>query len=134
GSAGAVVGGRAWGADCWEGAVQSCRQPGWAWKPMVYGAALAAGAITPGSALRDAPIAEYDEATGAHWKPRSGSRFRGVVLAQDAFAASLNAPAIDVFDRVGAGPVIALARRLGISTRLDELRPTALRASCVQPL
>ena len=73
---------------------------------MVYGAALAAGAITPGTALRDAPIAEYDEATGTHWKPRSGNRFRGVVLAQDAFAASLNAPAIDVFDRVGAGPVI----------------------------
>ena len=51
---------------------RDCRQPGSAWKPVVYGAALAAGAITPGTALRDAPIAEYDEATGAHWKPRSG--------------------------------------------------------------
>ena len=55
-------------------------------------------------------------------RTRTGSRsssgkFRGVVLAQDAFAASLNAPAIDVFDRVGAGPVIALARKLGITTR-----------------
>jgi penicillin-binding protein 1A len=130
----AVVGGRAWGADRFDRALQSCRQPGSAWKPVVYGAALAAGAITPGTALRDAPIAEYDEATGTHWKPRSGSRFRGVVLAQDAFAASLNAPAIDVFDRVGAGPVIALARRLGISTALAELRPLALGASCVKPI
>jgi penicillin-binding protein 1A len=130
----ALVGGRAWGADRFDRAVQSCRQPGSAWKPMVYGAALAAGAITPGTALRDAPIAEYDEATGAHWKPRSGDRFRGVVLAQDAFAASLNAPAIDVFDRIGAGPVIALARRLGITTALSELRPMALGASCVKPI
>jgi len=130
----ASVGGRAWGADRFDRALQSCRQPGSAWKPVVYGAALATGAITPGSALRDAPVAEYDEATGAHWKPRSGSRFRGIVLAQDAFAASLNAPAIDVFDRVGAGPIIALARRLGITTALSEVRPMALGASCVRPI
>ena len=130
----AITGGRAWNPDRFDRALQSCRQPGSAWKPIVYGAALAAGAITPGTALRDAPIAEYDEATGAHWKPRSGSRFRGVVLAQDAFAASLNAPAIDVFDRVGPGPVIGFARRLGIATPLAGLRPMALGASCVKPI
>ena len=130
----ALVGGRAWNPDRFDRVLQSCRQPGSAWKPVVYGAALAAGAITPGTALRDAPIAAYDEVTGTHWKPHSGNRFRGVVLAQDAFAASLNAPAIDVFDRVGAGPVIALARRLGITTALADVRPMALGASCVKPI
>jgi penicillin-binding protein 1A len=130
----AIVGGRAWNPDRFNRLVQSCRQPGSAWKPLVYGAALAAGAITPGTALRDAPIAEYDEVTATHWKPRSGNRFRGVVLAQDAFAQSLNAPAIDVFDRIGAQPVIALARRLGISTALADVRPMALGASCVRPI
>jgi len=140
----ALVGGRAWsatksaappaGGDRFDRLRQSCRQPGSAWKPLVYGAALETGAITPGTALRDAPIAEYDEATGAHWKPRSGNRFRGIVLAEDAFAASLNAPAIDVFDRVGARPVIALARRLGIATAVTDLRPMALGASCVKPI
>ena len=130
----AIVGGRAWGPDRFDRVLQSCRQPGSAWKPMVYGAALETGAITPGTALRDAPIAEYDEATNTHWKPRSGHRFRGAVLAQDAFAASLNAPAIDVLDRVGAPPVIALARRLGISTALTGARPLALGASCVKPI
>jgi penicillin-binding protein 1A len=131
----ASVGGRAWGAsDRFDRLRQSCRQPGSAWKPLVYGAALEAGAITPGTALRDAPISEYDEATGTHWKPRSGNRFRGIVLVQDAFAASLNAPAIDVFDRVGPRPIIALARRLAITTPLSELRPMALGASCVKPI
>jgi penicillin-binding protein 1A len=130
----ALVGGHAWGTDQFNRMTQSCRQPGSAWKPIVYGAALLAGAITPGTALRDAPIAEYDEATNVHWKPKSGTRFRGVVLAQDAFAASLNAPAIDVFDRVGAEPIIRLARRLGITTDVADVRPMALGASCVRPI
>jgi penicillin-binding protein 1A len=142
----AIVGGLAWGApaggstpapggaDKFDRMLASCRQPGSAWKPVVYGAALDAGAITPGTALRDAPIAEYDEVTNTHWKPRSGNRFRGIVLAEDALAASLNAPAIDVFDRVGAAPVVAFARRLGITSPLAEVRPLALGASCVKPI
>ena len=130
----ALVGGRDWGPDRFDRMLQSCRQPGSAWKPLVYGAALDSGAITPGTALRDAPISEYDEVTGVHWKPKSGNKFRGVVLAQDAFAASLNAPAIDVFDRIGALPVIRLARKLGVSSALAEVRPMALGASCVKPI
>ena len=130
----ALVGGRDWDPDRFDRMMRSCRQPGSAWKPLVYGAALEAGAITPGTPLRDAPIAEYDEGTDTHWKPRSGERFRGVVLAQDAFAASLNAPAIDVLDRVGAARVIALARRLGISTEVADVRPMALGASCARPI
>jgi membrane carboxypeptidase/penicillin-binding protein len=130
----ALIGGRDWDPDRFDRMLQSCRQPGSAWKPLVYGAALESGAITPGSALRDAPIAEYNEATNVHWKPKSGNKFRGVVLAQDAFAGSLNAPAIDVLDRVGIPRVITFARRLGITSAVAELRPMALGASCVKPI
>jgi penicillin-binding protein 1A len=130
----ALVGGTTWGADKFDRMILSCRQPGSAFKPVVYGAALEAGAITPGTALRDAPVSEYDEVTNTQWKPKSGGHFRGVVLVQDAFAASLNAPAIDVLDRVGAPAVAALARRLGITTPLAEVRPLALGASCVKPI
>ncbi|MGE0868015.1 MAG: transglycosylase domain-containing protein [Kofleriaceae bacterium] len=130
----ALIGGVAWDPDRFDRMLLSCRQPGSAWKPLVYGAALEAGAITPGTPLRDAPIAEYDEETAVHWKPRSGERFRGVVLAQDAFASSLNAPAIDVLDRVGGAALIKLARRLGVSAELADVRPLALGASCVKPI
>ena len=130
----ALVGGTRWGHDKFDRMILSCRQPGSAFKPLVYGAALDAGAITPGTALRDAPISEYDEVTNVHWKPKSGGHFRGVVLAQDAFAGSLNAPAIDVFDRVGAPAVVALAKKLGITSPLQEVRPLALGASCVKPI
>ena len=130
----ALVGGRAWRASQFDRITQACRQPGSAWKPILYGAALERDAVTPGTALRDAPIAEYDEETNVHWKPRSGKSFRGVVLVRDAFASSLNAPAIDVLDRTGAAAVIELARRLGIATEVADVRPMALGASCVKPL
>lgn len=130
----ALVGGRDWDPDRFDRFRQSCRQPGSAWKPIVYGAALDAAAITPGTPLRDAPVAEYDEGTNVHWKPKSGNRFRGVVLVQDAFAASLNAPAIDVLDRTGTATAIAFARKLGVSTDVADVRPMALGASCVKPI
>jgi 1A family penicillin-binding protein len=131
----ATVGGRTWDRSRFDRATQACRQPGSAFKPIVYAAALAANAITPGTPLRDGPIAEYDEENDVHWKPRnSGRAFRGVALAQDALASSLNAPAVDVFDRVGGKRVIATARRLGITTELDDVRPLVLGASCVVPI
>jgi penicillin-binding protein 1A len=129
-----LVGGRTWRSSQFDRVTQACRQPGSAWKPIVYGAALEHDAITQGTALRDAPIAEYDEATNVHWKPKSGKHFRGVVLVRDAFASSLNAPAIDVLDRVGVPAVIAFARKLGIATDVADVRPMALGASCVRPL
>lgn len=130
----ALRGGNDWRQSQFDRALQACRQPGSAWKLLVYGAALEAAAITPGTPLLDAPVTEYDEVENVFWKPKSGDRFRGVVLAQDAFAASLNAPAIDVLGRTGGARVIDFARRLGITTPIVDGGPLALGASCVKPL
>src|SRR5262249_20746441 len=130
----ALIGGRAWTSFEFDRATQACRQPGSAWKAIVYGAAIEGDAITEGTALRDAPVTEYDEQNGVFWKPRAGHGFHGVALAADAFALSLNAPAIDVLDRTGTKPIIELARRLGITTPLADVRPMALGASCVKPI
>jgi penicillin-binding protein 1A len=128
----ALHGGQDWRASQFDRTAQACRQPGSAWKLLVYGAALEAAAITPGTPLLDAPVTEYDEVQNVFWKPKSGEHFRGLVLAEDAFAASLNAPAIDALGRVGGPAVIALARRLGITTPLVDGGPLALGASCVK--
>jgi penicillin-binding protein 1A len=129
-----TVGGRDFAHSRFDRATQACRQPGSAFKPIVYAAAIERDAITPGTPLRDAPIAVYDLENETFWKPRSSRTFRGVALAQDALVASLNPPAVDVLDRVGFAPVVDLARRLGITTALTEVRPLALGASCVVPL
>lgn len=129
-----TIGGRDFERSRFDRATQACRQPGSAFKPIVYAAAIEQNAITPGTPLRDAPIAVYDLESEQYWKPRSSRTFRGVALAQDALAASLNPPAVDVLDRVGFSPVVDLARRLGVTTTLDQVRPLALGASCVVPL
>jgi len=130
----AVVGGLSWGKSQFDRAGQACRQPGSAFKPILYAAAIADDIITPGTPLRDAPIAEYDARLNVHWKPHnSGHPFRGVALAKDALAFSLNAPAVDVLDRTGVRRVRRMAKRLGISTHLANVRPMALGASCVIP-
>ncbi|MEZ4364809.1 MAG: penicillin-binding transpeptidase domain-containing protein [Kofleriaceae bacterium] len=130
----ALLGGRDWQASQFDRVFQGCRQPGSTWKPLIYAAALEDNSITQGTPLRDAPIAEYDPQTHVHWRPRAGRTYRGVVLASDALAASLNAPTVDVLGRVGVPAVIDLARRLGIDTDVDDVGPMALGASCVKPI
>ena len=130
-----LIGGRSWAESQYDRVQQACRQPGSAFKPIVFTAALELDVITPGTPLRDGPIAIYDGELNVHWKPAStGRRFRGVVLAQDALAGSVNAAAVDVLDRVGGDRVISLARRLGLTTRLADVHPMALGASCVNPM
>jgi len=131
----ATLGGLSWQDSQFDRATQACRQPGSAFKPLVYATAVESDVVTAGTPLRDAPIAEYDDELGVYWKPtNSGRSFRGVALAHDALALSLNAPAVYVLDRVGSQRVVELARRLGISTKLAEVRPMALGASCVVPI
>ena len=129
------LGGWDWRKSKFDRSTQACRQPGSAFKPIVYAAAIENKKITAGTPLRDAPIAEWDSELGVHWKPTNGGRlFRGVALAQQALASSLNAPAVDVLDRVGTRAVVEMARNLGVTTPLAEVRPLALGSSCVYPL
>ena len=130
----AMAGGVRWQLGGFDRLIMACRQPGSVWKPVIYAAGLERRTLTAATALRDAPIAEYDEATAEHWRPRSGASYRGVAIAADALAYSLNAPAIDALDRVGAPAVIDLARRLGVSTAIADVRAMALGASCVHPI
>jgi membrane peptidoglycan carboxypeptidase len=87
------------------------RQPGSAWKPLVYMEGFDNHTITPGSLLVDV-VTEF--ARG--WFPRDADlKERGPVLMRDALGYSLNIPTIRALDRVGVDNVASLATRLGIT-------------------
>ena len=87
------------------------RQPGSAWKPIVYGAAFDEGVMTPGTLLADVTT---EFARG--WIPHNAdNRERGPILAREALKFSLNLPAIRTLDRLGVEDEAALAVRLGLS-------------------
>jgi penicillin-binding protein 1A len=105
----AMAGGRDYRASPFNRATQARRQPGSAFKPFVYLAALEAG-VRPDDAVADTAL------TLAGWSPGNGSwRARGEITVEDAFAHSVNTAAVRLMQRAG-GPrqVGAVAQRLGL--------------------
>ena len=87
------------------------RQPGSAWKPLVYVAGFDDHTITPGTLLMDVTT---EFARG--WFPRDADvKERGPVLMRDALTYSLNIPTIRALDRIGVDQVASLASMMGIN-------------------
>ena len=115
-------------------AVQSRRQPGSAFKPIVYAAALESQAITPASIRVDSPEV-YRLSGGRSWKPNNYNRlFSGPVSIRTALARSINTVAVKVVSEIGVGSVIKMAQRLGIQSDLSHNLTLALGSSEVTPL
>jgi penicillin-binding protein 1A len=104
----AMVGGKDYAASQFNRATQARRQPGSAFKPFLYLAALESG-MRPEDEVLDAPI------TVNGWSPENfDHRTRGPLPLAEAVARSLNTVAVRVGERVGRGRVLATARRLGL--------------------
>lgn len=124
----AMVGGRSYAKSQFNRVTRALRQPGSAFKPIVYLPALEAG-MSPDSPVRDAPI------TVDGWTPKNFSgRFRGEVSLREAVARSLNTVAVRVAEDIGRDRVIQSARRLGITAPLTPHPSVALGAGEVSPL
>ena len=108
----AMVGGR--GTDLFNRAALAERQPGSAFKPFVYAAALESG-YTPDSIVADTPFTKYG------WNPQNYDRnFYGSVPLSSVCAQSLNVATVRVADDIGIDKVIKYARDMGISTLVLE--------------
>lgn len=104
----AMVGGR--GTDMFNRAASAERQPGSAFKPFVYAAALESG-YTPDTIVADKPFTKYG------WNPQNYDRsFYGSVPLSSVCAQSLNVSTVRVADDVGIDKVIKYAKDMGIST------------------
>jgi membrane peptidoglycan carboxypeptidase len=94
----------------YDAAGDGARQPGSAWKPIVYASAFDAKRLTPGSLLLDI-TAEF----GKGWAPRDADQLeRGPVLVRKALQYSLNVPAIRALQRVGNQAVADYSAKFGI--------------------
>src|SRR6266704_1744623 len=125
----AMVGGYDFFRSEFNRAVQARRQPGSAFKPFIYIAALESG-LTPATRVEDAPVSYTVGANGQVWKPENYDRkFRGSTTLQQALEESVNVVTVKVQERVGLNKTIQVARRLGITSPLDINLSLALGTS-----
>lgn len=96
------------------------RQPGSAFKPIVYAAGFEQRVISPATILRDEPTTFTGPYVQGSYTPRNyDGRFRGPVLARRALANSLNVPSVEVMSKVGLPEAIQMAQRIGITSLKD---------------
>ena len=120
-----MVGGRSFKDSKWNRAVQAKRQPGSAFKPFIYIAALENG-YTPADIILDAPIV-LDMPNGDVYKPQNFTeKFEGEITARRALNESINVAAVRVLLSVGPPAAINYAHRLGIKSPLEPVYSLAL--------
>lgn len=128
----ALVGARRYERGSFNRALAARRQPGSAFKPFVYAAALTAG-FTPATIVDDEPISI--ETGNDVWTPANyGDEYRGRVTLRQALAQSANAATVRVSRAVGESRVVDVAHRNGISSHLQVVPSIALGAVEVTPL
>jgi 1A family penicillin-binding protein len=126
----AMVGGSDFLRSEFNRAVQAKRQPGSAFKPFIYIAAIEAG-FTPASQIEDSPVSyAVGGKNGQTWKPENYDRkFRGSTTLQQAIEESVNVVTVKLQERIGLAKTIQVARRLGIASPLDINLSLALGTS-----
>jgi penicillin-binding protein 1A len=128
----ALIGGRRFTRRAFNRALEARRQPGSAFKPFVYAAALAKG-YTPATVVDDSPVEVPAE--GGYWRPVNfGGDYAGPLTLRRALMVSANAATVRLSRAVGERRVASLARRAGLSGRLDPVPSLALGAVEVTPL
>ncbi len=126
----AMVGGRNFWESKFNRSVQALRQPGSAFKPFVYSAAIDNG-IPACQVVEDSPIA-IEQADGTLWRPSNYTgEFRGSITMRSGLVSSINLVAIKTLMTVGAETVAAYARRMGITTKIPAVESIAVGSADV---
>ena len=130
----AMVGGLDFKDSQFNRAVQSRRQPGSAFKPVIYAAAIDKE-FTPASIIIDSPIVFEDTERAFVWKPRNyKEKFYGPTRLREALAKSRNVVTIKLLREIGIDYLIDYSRKLGITAELSRDLSIALGSSGVSLL
>ncbi len=137
----AMVGGRDFSETQFNRAIQSRRQPGSAFKPIIYAAALdrqfsdPKKVYTPATVIIDSAVVFEDKVRDQTWKPKNYKEtFYGPTLLREALAQSRNLVTIKILQDIGVDYTIDYARKLGITADLTRTLSLALGASGVSLL
>jgi penicillin-binding protein 1A len=127
----ALVGGKDFGDSTFNRATQARRQPGSAFKPILYAAAVEKG-FRPDSILQDSPISLPGGRHGQLWSPQNyDHRFYGPIPLATALAHSRNVPAVRLMVAIGVPATVNMAKTLGIASPIFPNYASALGASDV---
>ncbi len=130
----AMIGGRDFRQSQFNRAVQSRRQPGSAFKPIIYAAALDKG-YTPATVIIDSALVFEDTERDFTWKPNNYEQtFHGPTLFRTALTRSRNVVTVKILKDIGIDYVIDYARKLGIESELSRNLSIALGSSGVSLL
>ncbi|MBW2590149.1 MAG: penicillin-binding protein, partial [Deltaproteobacteria bacterium] len=130
----AMIGGRDARETQFNRAIQSRRQPGSAFKPIIYAAAIDMG-YTPATTIIDSPIVFKDEEQDLKWKPKNyGKKFYGPTLFRTALAKSRNVVTIKILQDIGIDYARDYAKKIGITSNLSRDLSIALGSSGVSLL
>lgn len=123
----AMQGGFSYQASVFNRATQATRQPGSAFKPFVYAAALDSG-YSPATIVIDAPV-EIENADGTVWRPKNSSnKFYGPTPLRTGIEQSRNLMTIRLAQEVGMDVVARYAERFGVYDYMDEFLANSLGA------
>jgi penicillin-binding protein 1A len=124
-----MIGGRDYFNSQFNRAYQSRRQPGSAFKPIIYAAALDKG-YTAASVIIDSPVVYEDTERDFVWKPRNyKEKFFGPTLFREALVKSRNIVTIKILKDIGIDYVIDYSRKLGITSDISQDLSIALGSS-----
>ncbi|HEX2209210.1 MAG TPA: PBP1A family penicillin-binding protein [Longimicrobium sp.] len=129
----ALVGGRSWDDSRFDRITQGLRQPGSAFKPFVYAAAVARG-VTPVDTVRDDTLTRVLPG-GEVWIPRNfDGRYRGRVTVRTSLRQSINTVAVKLAEQAGLDRVEDVAHRAGIRADIPPLPSVAIGATALRPM
>jgi len=126
----AMVGGYRFGKNQFNRAVQSKRQPGSAFKPVIYAAALDKS-LTAASIILDSPII-YRQFAQKAWKPENyEEHFYGPTTLREGLVHSRNVVTVKILRKIGISYVLKYVKNLGITAKLSPNLSLALGSSAM---
>jgi penicillin-binding protein 1A len=125
----AMIGGKDFYKSPYNRATVARRQPGSAFKPIVYAHGIERG-FTQNMKILDAPVAFKGRKEGKAWKPENFSKnYQGEITLRKALALSKNIPAVRLIEMLGPSSVVQFGYKLGIESTLSPNLSLALGTS-----